>query len=809
MRDVGHLKRAQRYCGVRNPISHFLVLLLLLSLAGLTTSCGSAAQGANSTNPSTASLALTPDSATVVSLQQLQFTARVSGSANTAVSWSASAGSISSSGVFTAPKVTSNTPVVITATSGTDFALPKDATVAIGGSRASAMVTITPVTPSDSLAIASSALPAADAGEPYEASLTATGGVAPYQWSVANGSLPSGIQLRSSSGVITGLPALPGSYPLTAKVTDSSGHSATATFTLSVASKSASSPAPVSGFDGPAELPRIYIKSAMSNTPAPGSTITVSSGGDLQSALNNADCGDTIQLQAGVTFAGSFMFPAKSCDDDHWIIVRTSADDSSLPAEGSRLTPCYAGVSSLPGRPAFNCASTNNVLARLVMPTSGNGPIIFASGASHYRLTGLEITRTAGTGLVYALSSVVNGGTANNLILDRVWMHGTAQDETTRGVWLEGTTYVSIVDSFLTDFHCISASGACGDAQAIAGGIGSDPMGPYKIMNNFLEASGENIQFGGGNATGTPADIQVAENHMFKPLTWMKGQPGFVGGRNGNPFIVKNLFELKNAKRIVLDGNIMENSWGGFSQVGFAILITPKNQAGNNGSNLCPICQVTDVTVRNGSIRHVGAGLQIANAFSDNGAVPLDGQRYSIHDIMIDDIDGGKYNGPGEFAQLSVSPGAPLLQNVTINHVTAFPSQTLFIIGDMVSTTSRMKNVVFTNSIVNAGGFSVWSTGGGPENCAYRDNPLITFSACFANSAFAANAIIAPPAEGSWPEKNFFPSSVATVEFVDYNGGNGGDYRLQPSSPYKGKATDGKDLGADIDVINFATARVE
>jgi len=808
MRDVEYLKRAQRYCGVRNPISHLFVPLLVLSLAWLTTSCGTTAQGAGSITPSTASLALTPDSATVASLQQLQFTARVSGSANTAVSWSASAGTISSSGVFTAPKVTSNTPVVISATSGTDSALPKDVTVAIGGSRASATVTVTPVIPSGSLAIASSALPAADAGAPYQASLTATGGVAPYQWSVANGSLPSGMQLRTSSGVITGVTALPGSYPLIAKVTDTSRHSATAAFTLTVSASSASS-GPASGFDGPAELPRIYIKSAVSNTPAPGSTITVNSGGDLQSALNNVSCGDTVQLQAGATFTGAFTFPAKSCDGDHWIVVRTSADDSTLPAEGSRLTPCYAGVSSLPGRPAFNCASTNNVLARLVMPATGNGPILFASGASHYRLIGLEITRSAGTGIVYALSSVVNGGTANNLILDRVWMHGTAQDETNRGVWLEGTTYISIVDSFLTDFHCISATGACTDAQAIAGGIGSGPMGPYKIMNNFLEASGENILFGGGNATGTPADIQVTQNHMFKPLTWMKGQPGFVGGKNGNPFLVKNLFELKNAKRVVLDGNVMENSWGGFSQVGFAILITPKNQAGNNGSNLCPICQVTDVTIRYSSIRHVAAGLQIGNALSDNGAVPLDGQRYSIHDIVIDDIDGAKYDGPGEFAQLSVSPGAPLLQNVTINHVTAFPSQMLFMIGDMVATTTRMKNIVFTNSIVNAGGAPVWSTGGGPENCAYRDNPLTTFNACFTSSAFTLNAIIAPPAEASWPEKNFFPESAATVEFVNYNGGDGGDYHLQPSSPYRGRATDGKDLGADVDVINFATASVE
>src|SRR6266446_5660527 len=101
----------------------------------------------------------------------------------------------------------------------------------------------------------------------------------------------------------------------------------------------------------------------MATTPAHGSTIIVNAGGDLKSALSSANCGDTIQLQAGATFTGAFTFPAKSCDDNHWIIVRTSAADSALPAEGSRLTPCYAGVSSLPGRPAFHCSSTKNVLA--------------------------------------------------------------------------------------------------------------------------------------------------------------------------------------------------------------------------------------------------------------------------------------------------------------------------------------------------------------------------------------------------------------------------------------------------------------
>jgi hypothetical protein len=61
--------------------------------------------------------------------------------------------------------------------------------------------------------------------------------------------------------------------------------------------------------------------------------------------------------------------------------------------------------------------------------------------------------------------------------------------------------------------------------------------------------------------TTIPTDIEIRRNHMFKPLTWMAGQPGFVGGVNTNPakcvqlnttgycpFVVKNLFELKNAE---------------------------------------------------------------------------------------------------------------------------------------------------------------------------------------------------------------------------------------------------------------------
>ena len=96
--------------------------------------------------------------------------------------------------------------------------------------------------------------------------------------------------------------------------------------------------------DGPAELPREYVKSALADTPAPGNVVLVKTSAEFRSAIDKAACGDTIQLQAGATFVGSFKIPAKDCDDRHWIIVRTSAPDHDLPAEGVRITPCYAGV---------------------------------------------------------------------------------------------------------------------------------------------------------------------------------------------------------------------------------------------------------------------------------------------------------------------------------------------------------------------------------------------------------------------------------------------------------------------------------
>lgn len=734
------------------------------------------------------SVTVTPASASLISGGTQQFSAAVRETSNTSVTWSASSGQISSSGLFTAPTVSATTTVTVTATSTADPT-----------AKGSASVSVSPAG-TNSLSITTTSLPQGTTGTAYSATLAATGGKTPYQWSMSSGSLPPGLQLNTSTGIISGTPSQSGTFQFTAQVKDSSSQTASQPLAIPVSTQTSGS------YDGPAQLPLVYIQSSMANTPAPGVTTTVNAGGDFQGALNSANCGDTIQLQAGATFTGVYTFPAKSCDDNHWIIVRTSAPDSSLPAEGTRMTPCYAGVASLPGRPAYSCPSTANVLAKLVMgSTTGSGPIVFATGANHYRLLGLEVTRNAGGLVIYNLISMQNGGPTDHLILDRMWVHGTATDETTRGLALGGSTTVAVIDSYYNDFHCISITGACTDAQAVSGGLGNLAQGPYKINDNFLEASAEAVLFGGGAATVAPTDIEVRFNHMFKPLTWLAGQPGFIGVN----FIVKNHFELKNAQRVLVEGNIMENTWGGFSQSGFSVLLTPKNQT-NGVGNLCPLCLVTDVTVRYNSISHAGAGMQVANGLSATGGIPLDGQRYSIHDVTMDDIDATKYVGNGVLFQISMGDGTPILQNVSINHITGFAPSELENVGDDTNVNPLMSNITFNNSIANAGTYPVWSTGG-TNNCAFHDVPITTFTACFTNSSFTSNAVIATPPNypsSSWPAGNFFPVNAAAVQFVNYNNGNGGDYHLAASSPYKNAGTDGKDLGADVSMIQSLTAGV-
>ena len=373
--------------------------------------------------------------------------------------------------------------------------------------------------------------------------------------------------------------------------------------------------------DGPANLSGACVYTGLDGSPSSGKVTLIASGGDVVKAVSAASCGDTILLQAGGTysFKGTPAFPSKNCDAQNWITIRTEASDSALTPEHVRITPSYAGVASLPGRPAYS-GSSQNVMAKLVV---GLNPI---SIGDHYRLIGLEITRPADGKWYNALLTPAG----SHIIIDRSWIHGDPVAETTHLVQKrDGADHVAVINSYLTDAHCTAATGACIDAQAIADGGHATTV---KVYNSFLEGSGETFEFGGSTATLITSDIEIRLNHMFKPMIWNPADPSYFGHK----FITKNLFEMKQGTRALIEGNILENLWGGFTPTGAAILLTPKNQAGANGTNLCPQCYVSDVTMRYNYVLHAATGMVLGFGPSDNRGWPAGSHGYSIHDMMYD-----------------------------------------------------------------------------------------------------------------------------------------------------------------------------
>ena len=176
----------------------------------------------------------------------------------------------------------------------------------------------------------------------------------------------------------------------------------------------------------------------------------------------------------------------------------------------------------------------------------------------------------------------------------------------------------AVIDSYISECHEAGA-----DSQAIAGWNGP---GPFKIVNNYLQGAGENLMFGGADPTITnlvPSDIEVRGNHFDKPVSWRTAA-----------WSVKNIFELKNARRVLIDGNIFEHNWPQ-AQNGFSILFTVRNQDGT-----APWSVVQDVTFTHNIVRHVAAAVNILG--TDDIHASQQTKRILISNNLFDDVSRGQ-----------------------------------------------------------------------------------------------------------------------------------------------------------------------
>ena len=472
------------------------------------------------------------------------------------------------------------------------------------------------------------------------------------------------------------------------------------------------------------QLPREFVDTTI--VPSPGRTLAVRSDGDFQEALDEAQPGDEIVLAAGAVYRGPFILPYKK-NGQGWITIRSNAVRRELPSPGTRVQPSLAAR-----------------MPKLV--SSRHSVIVAEQRAHHFRFIGIEIKPVEET---FIRDLVVLGTNTerfveqlpHHIILDRCFVHGDPKRGARRGLAMNGR-HLAVIDSYFSDFKDVGQ-----DSQAVSGWGGS---GPFKVVNNFLEGAGENLLFGGGDPSIrdlVPSDIEIRGNRVAKPLAWRPGEPEY----DGSNWQVKILFELKNARRVWVDGNVFEYNWQ-HPGYGFGITFTVRNEEGRS-----PWAVIEDVTFTNNIVRHSPSAVNIMG-FDDRHPPSEQGKRILIRNNIFDDINGPRWGGKGRLFQLLRGT-----KDIVIEHNTAFHTgHILMAEGDPHEGFIYRSNIARHNDGMEGAG-----TGDGNS----------TLERHFPGAIVTRNVIIGGDAQ-RYPDGNFFPESVQAVPFANWSEG---DYRLIPS----------------------------
>ena len=476
-------------------------------------------------------------------------------------------------------------------------------------------------------------------------------------------------------------------------------------------------------------LPAATVNVAVPRVTGRSIRVPASDGAALQAALASAVGGDEVVLPAGSEYVGNFILPKHAGTG----AVTLRGEGLTTPV-GTRLTP--AAAASLPR----------------IVTTNVDAAIQAVDGAKNWHLMGLSISLRPGAVDNYGIVRFGSGSETalsqfvSDIVLDRVMINGGETGNSSRCVALNGNA-LAVVDSWLAECH---AKGR--DAQGIESWTG---MGPFLIENNHIEGSGQNIMFGGADpsiANVTPSDITIRGNHLFKPLSW-------AGGR----WTVKAAFELKHARRVLFEGNVIENHWAD-AQVGFAILFQTVSQ-----DNHALWSKVHDVTVRNNIIKNSTSGFNILSRFSNNGVLPDEPmKRILLRNNLFLNVGKDPISGMnGRMLQLmSDHEDVTVIQNTFFG---AHANNAVMFDG------APSKRLVLFNNLFGSVEYGVLGSGFGEG---------LASIAAFAPGAVIEGNAFTGRIERLYPTRNSFPAGVDATAFV-----GGGDYTLRATMPYSTNAS--------------------
>lgn len=504
-----------------------------------------------------------------------------------------------------------------------------------------------------------------------------------------------------------------------------------------------------SSFDGYAELPRLTVDTSLPNLGSPSGAVTVA---NLQAAINAASPGATIWVDHTSSGAANISLPNKGGSSYIYIVSDALA---SLPASGGRATS--ADASNMP-----------------TITSTGSPSIALStqSGACYYRFIGIKFAGASGaTGGIIRIGSGESSASnlPHHIIIDRclVQAHSTGGQ---RGIAGNGN-YIAVIDSSVWGWVSTSA-----ETQAFHCYNGE---GPILLENNYFEASGENIFFGGQDPAITnliPSDITITNNHIKKLLTWCPFDASYAG----TTYAVKNLMESKNSRRVLVEKNLFENMWQGAQS--YAINIKSANQDGT-----AAWCNTRDFTVRYNKFANVSNFCALA-AVDDNPNVTHT-NRVTLRGNMAQICALGNAGEYGRGFQVLGSVTYITIKNNTVVPMSGVTGTDVSFYLEDTDGGGIITPFDLTDNILAAGPQACVDGPGAAEGTATLNLQCGTYD-CTENAIAASS--------GTYPATNIKPANIAAILFTNYAGL---DWTLQAGSPCKGTGTGGADMGCNAALV--------